>query len=111
MAQDLNEVQRDFVNETCRPMIEQLVRFHYMLALFVDEADNQQTPIVANAEELNDADDGLAPRSDAPVLTGDNIASLRTFAANMRDQISVAALNQLIALSVRNVTNIVTNRR
>lgn len=107
MAQNLNEVQVKFVNETVRPMIEDLIAMRYRLEAFVLDFDNQQTPIVSDAQVLNDGAGGVTNRSDAPTLTGTNITQLRTFANNMLGQLSGASLNALIALAVRDVNTIV----
>lgn len=107
MAIALNEVQRTYVNEVARPMIERLIAFRYALDAFVLDTDNQQTPIANVADVLNDNADGSAPRSDAPQLLGSHITSLRNFAAGMRDQISAGALNTLVQVSVRDVQTII----
>jgi hypothetical protein len=106
MAISLNPVQRAFVNETVRPMIERLIQFRYELDAFVLDYDNQQAPIPTLADVLNDNADGTAPRTDAPELQGSQLLQLRNFAANMRDQISGAALNALVSLAVRDVLTV-----
>lgn len=106
MAINLNEVQRAYINETVRPMIERIILFRDELDAFVLEADNQQTPIPNVADTLNDGTGGITPRTDAPTLQGTHVTQLRNFAAGMRDQISGAALNALVALSVRDVRTI-----
>jgi hypothetical protein len=110
MAIELNEVQRAFVNEAARPMIEKLIRFRYELDAFVLDADNQQAAISTAADVLNDNLDGSAPRADAPQLQGAHLLQLRNFAAAMRDQINGTALNALVALSVRSVNTIMRGR-
>lgn len=107
MPINLNPVQRAYVNEVVRPMVERIIYFRDQLDAFLLEADNQQTPIPNVADTLNDGADGTTPRTDAPVLQGTHVTSLRTFAANMRDQISGAALNTLVALAVRDVETII----
>jgi len=106
-TQELNEVQRLFINETVRPAIEKIINFRYQLVQLVDEMSNQQTPIANTTDVLGDGPGGTVPRSDAPALTGQNVAQLLTFATGMRDQVSTAALNQLIQLAVRSVNQIV----
>lgn len=106
MAQNLNEVQVKFVNEAVRPFIEYLISVRYRLDTFVKDVDNQQSAIASNTEVLNDGD-GLNPRSDAPALTGQNIAQLRNFANNMLGQIDDVALAALIKLAVRDLNTIV----
>lgn len=109
-TQTLTTVQRDLVNGTCRPMIERFVLFCHELDAFVLEMDNQQDPITANGDDLGDGADGTAPRDDAPVLTGTLLAQLRTFAANMRAEVSDTALDTLVALCVRDVRTITRGR-
>jgi len=108
-TQQLTEVQRTLVNEVVRPAIEYLIGVRYRLDALVTELDNQQSPITASADILGDGAGGTAARTDAPALTGTNVAQLRTFVAGMRDQISGTALNALVALSVRDVPRIVAN--
>lgn len=107
MALNLNEVQRTFVNDVARPMIEKLIKFRYQLDAFVLDTDNQQTAIPNQAEVLNDGVNGVEPRSDAPQLLGTQITQLRNFAANMRDQINGASLNVLVQVAVRDVQTII----
>lgn len=99
----LNQVQVKFVNEAVRPTIERLIFFRSQLDAFVLDYDNQQTVLPTTATVLDDNADGSAPRPDAPQLTGAQVASLRTFCANMRDQISTTALNTLVNVAVRPV--------
>lgn len=108
MPQNLNDVQKKFVQETCRPLIEDLIKFHSRLNSFVLDYDNQQTAITVDTEILNDGI-GNNPRTDAPNLTGQRLSQLRSFAANMRDQISSATLDVLVELSVRDVNTIIRN--
>jgi hypothetical protein len=105
MPQNLNPVQRNFVNEAARPMIEEIIRMHARLQNFVADYDNQQVPITADSEVLNDGD-GTSPRADAPTLTGLNLQQLRSFANNMAGQINGSTLNVLISLAVRDVDTI-----
>lgn len=102
----LNPVQVKFINEAVRPTIEKLILFRSQLDAFVLDFDNQQTALPTNGTVLDDNQDGTAPRTDAPQLTGAQVSQLRTFCANMRDQISGTALNTLVALSVRPVETI-----
>lgn len=106
MPINLNPVQRTFVNETMRPMIERIIMIRDELDSYVLEADNQQTPIPNVADVLNDGNDGTTPRTDAPQLQGIHATQLRNFASTMRDQISGVALNTLITLAVRDVRTI-----
>lgn len=101
MAINLNQVQRDYVNDVARPMIERLINIRYQLDAFVLDTDNQQTAIPNIADVLNDGVTGLSPRNDAPTLNGNQITQLRNFAATMRDQINGPALNALIQSAVR----------
>lgn len=102
-VQTLTPVQISLVNDVVRPAIERIVGFHAYLDGLVLELDNQQDPIAVGLDELGDGVGGTAPRADAPLLIGDDITSLRNFAANMRTQISGGALNQLITKMVRDV--------
>lgn len=106
-VQQLNQVQRDFVNGVARPHIEKLIEVYYLCDMFAKDYDNQQSAIAATADQLGDGEGGIAPRVDAPVLTGAQLQSLRTFSVNMRDQINAAALAQLIQAAVRSVKGIV----
>lgn len=108
MPISLDPVQRAYINEVARPMIENLIRFRYQLDAFVLDTDNQQNPIPNISDVLNDNDSGTAPRSDAPQITGANITQLRNFAASMRDQISQTALTALVKLAVRDVQTIIS---
>lgn len=105
-TQNLNEVQRAYINGTCRPMIERLIKLCDELDSFLLEAANQQTPITNNGDDLGDGASGTAPRTDAPKLTGAQIASLVTFATNLRAQINASALNTLVSVAVRDVATI-----
>lgn len=100
--QNLNQVQRNFVREVARPMIERLIIALDDLDSYIVSANNQQTPIVNSADILGD-EDGVSPRVNAPTLTGTNIAQLLTFVTNMRAQVTTAQLNALVALAVRDV--------
>jgi len=100
----LNQVQVAFVQEAVRPMIEQIILFRSRLDAFVLDFDNQQTPLPTTAAVLDD--DGAAPRSDAPTLTGTQVSALRGFCANMRDQVTAGQLNTLISTAVRSMEDI-----
>jgi hypothetical protein len=99
----LNQVQVQFVNDVVRPMVEKLIRFRSEMDAFVLDFDNQQTPLPTNATVLDDNAGGTAPRTDAPNITGAQVSNLRTFCANMRDQITPTSLNTLISVAVRPV--------
>lgn len=103
----INEVQRQYIQEVVRPMIERLIAFRYALDAFVLDTDNQQTPIPNVADVINDNQSLTGPRSDAPQLNGSHITQLRNFAANMRDQITGPALNTLVSVAVRDVQRII----
>ena len=105
--QELNEVQRAYINETVRPAIENMIKFRYKLAMLVDEMSNQADPILNNADTLGDGEGGTVARTDAPELTGQNVQQLLGFATTMRDQVSTVELNSLIKLAVRDVNTIV----
>jgi hypothetical protein len=106
----LNPVQVQYVNAVVRPMIERLILFRSELDAFVLDYDNQQTPLPTTAAVLDDNAAGTAPRTDAPTLTGAQVAQLRTFCAGMRDQISATALNTLVQTAVRSVEAILRNQ-
>lgn len=109
MAQSLDVVQRKFIQEACRPLVEEFIRFHSQLNSFILDYDNQQNPIAVDKDTLNDGDKD-SPRSDAPYLTGSDIEQLRTFAVNIRDQISKETLDMLVKLAVRDVNTIIQNK-
>ena len=102
----LNPVQVKFVNETVRPMVENIIRFRSEMDAFVLDFDNQQNPLPTNAAALDDNSDGTAPRTDAPNLTGAQCTQLRNFCVGMRDQVSATALNTLINVAVRSLESI-----
>ena len=104
--QSLNTVQKNLINDTVRPGLEAIVSMRFYLDALVSELDNQQDPIAATADILNDDLAGDQPRPDAPNLTGQQVAQLRTFSAAMRDEIDGVALNTLIALMVRDVNTV-----
>jgi hypothetical protein len=104
----LNQVQVDFVQEAVRPTIEEIILFRSKLDAFVLDYDNQQSPLPTTAAILDD--NGASPRTDAPTLTGANVQSLRTFCANMRDQITPTSLNTLVALSAQPLEHILRRR-
>ena len=89
--------------------LEKIINFYYYLDGLVTELDNQQDAITNSVDELGDDGTGLNPRSDAPTLTGQHVAQLRAFAANMRDQVSASALDILVSLAVRDVNTIIRN--
>jgi hypothetical protein len=103
-TQTLTPVQVKFVNEAVRPTLERLIRADTALRNYVDDFDNQQTPILTNGNDLGDDAAGTAPRTDAPVLTGTLISQLRTF-ANAR-LLSTAERNAIIALLVRDLDTV-----
>lgn len=102
----LNLVQVEFVG-VARRMVERLIKTRYMLDAFVLDFDNQQTPLPTTPAALEDNPTGSAARVDAPNLTGAQVTQLRTFCANMRDQISGAALNTLVNVAVRDIQTII----
>lgn len=106
-AINLTPVQVTFVNEVVRPQIERIILSLDELDAFILDYDNQQTPIAgASADTLNDGPGGTTARTDAPVLTVQNITNLRTFCGNMRSQVTAAQLNALVTLAVRDVRSI-----
>lgn len=105
-VQTLDTVQRAFVNETIRQSLEDLVKAILKLDDFILDYDNQQNPILETADDLGDGVDGLAPRDDAPVLTGTLLATIRTNIGQMRATITTGELNALISLLVRSLREI-----
>ena len=106
LQHEMNTEMVKDLNETVRPALERLVSMRYELDALVAELSNQQTPIAATSDVLNDGA-GDAPRDDAPTLTGQNIAQLLTFATNMRDQIDSTALDTITSLMVRDVNSVI----
>lgn len=98
----LNLVQVQFVG-VARQMVEKIIRFRSELDAFVLDYDNQQVPLPTTAAALEDNDSGVAPRADAPNLSGAQVQSLRGFCLGMRDQITPATLNTLISVAARPV--------
>lgn len=107
--QTLNEVQRAFVNEACRPMIEDLIKFKARLDAFAADYDNQSSPIATDTNILADGPGDL-PRTDAPPLTGQQLATMRTIAGNMSTQLSGATYNAMVRLAVRDLDTILKER-
>ena len=103
----LNPVQVAFVG-TCRTMVERLILFKSRMDAFVSDYDNQQVALPTDAVALNDLD-GSNPRTDAPILTGADVLSLRNFCANMSAQVNAAALAALIKVAVRDLETILRN--
>lgn len=108
MPHDLTEVQRLFVGEA-RKQIERVLLFKQQLETFVADYDNQQAPLPTDAEVLNDATSGTTPRSDAPQITGQRIAQLRTLCNSMATQLDGPTENVLISLAVRSLETIYRN--
>ena len=105
--QTLDPVQVAFMNETIRPALEALVKFKFRADAFVLDYDNQQNAIATTADDIGDATDGLAPRTDAPIWTGTRLAQFRTLIGSMADTLDGTTLNVMIELMVRDL-NIVT---
>ena len=103
--QELNEVQRRFVNEGARPHIEKLLLAKHLMDTFILDATNLSDAIANNTDILADGD-GTSPRTDAPQLTGQNLAQLVTYTALAADQIDGVFKNALIKLSVRRLETI-----
>ena len=107
--QTLDAVQVAFMNETVRPALEALVKFKFRADAFVLDYDNQQVPIVTDADNLGDDSAGTAPRIGAPTWTGTRLAQFRTLVGNMADQLDGPTLNVMIELLVRDLNNIVSD--
>ena len=106
-SQSLDDVQKAFVQESVRPMIEDILKFKHKLDAFVDDYDNQQVAITVNGDTLNDGI-GEAPRVGAPELTGTRISQLRTVAANMSTELDGPTYNILVSLAVRDLNTILS---
>ena len=109
MNKTLNAEQKVFVNKIIRQGLEHVVRMRYYLDALVSVIDNQQYPIVADTEVLNDDRLSDAPRADAPQLQGVHIKQLRDLAAGMRDQISAENTSALSSLMVRDLNTVIRN--
>lgn len=99
----LNEVQSRFVNEAARPHMESIVRILHELDTFVADYDAIQGSSDALVEDATILDDG---RTDAPLLSGANIKSLRDFSANMSAIVSPSAKDVLISKMVRALSTV-----
>ena len=108
-AQTLNAVQKAFVSEAARPMIEDLIKFKARLDAFIVDFDNQETPIASTSDALADGANDL-PRTDAPQLTGANLTTMRTICGNMSGQLSGATYNAMVRLAVRDLDTILKER-
>jgi hypothetical protein len=103
--QSLNTVQKNLINATVRPGIEKIIWMHRYLDNLIIELSNQQTPILSSVDILNDDPILDAPRQDSPNLTGTDVASLLTFATNMRNQVG-SEIPALVGKAVRDVDTI-----
>jgi hypothetical protein len=104
--QTINQVQRTFVQGSARQHIETVIRFKSLLDSYVDDYDNQQTPIAETADIINDNRDLTAPRDDAPNLTGNDLKTLRDLSQIMSNTLDTAYENDLISLAARPVSSI-----
>jgi hypothetical protein len=108
MPQVLNETQRVFVEETIRPFLETLVLFKLDTDQFILDYDNQQMPIIEDAEVLWDNAQHDGPREGVPQLTGQRLGQMRTVIGNMNAQLDGMTLDILVSLLARGL--IVTPR-
>ena len=102
----LNQVQRDFVNGSARPHMEEVIRALHVLDTFVVDYDALQSTSDAlpiDSTVLDDNSNGDGPRSDAPTLTGTNVKALRDYSANMSAIVSPAAKQILISKMIRSL--------
>ena len=106
-VQTLNEVQRAFISETVRPFLEDMVRITSRMDTFMLDYDNQQNAIATTETDLGDGVDGTAPRTDAPVMTGTQLGTLRTIVTTMRAGITAGQYNALISLLVRDLNTVI----
>lgn len=82
----LNPVQVQHVNEVVRPFLETLIGAIDRMDTFVQEYDALQSganALPTSALPLDDGPGGLAPRTDAPILTGAQVQIIRNRAASM----------------------------
>lgn len=103
----LNQVQIDFTNNAARPHMEEIIRMVHVLDTYVADYDALQSTVDAlpvDATELDDA--GATPRSDAPILTGADLANMRNFSSNMSAVIGTVAKETLIGKMKRNLNSV-----
>ena len=99
----LNEVQNAFVQNAARPHMETIVRILHLLDTFpADYAALQAGPdaLPTDAVALDDE------RTDAPALSGADIANLSTFSAAMSAVVGATAKEVLIGLMVRDLNTV-----
>ena len=99
----LNQVQINHMNQTVRQGQVAVVRAWDALNILVTGLD----AFAATPDKLpltGPLDDG---RDDAPALTGEEVVALRNIAANMRDQVSSVALDQIIGKLVHSYGTVI----
>lgn len=105
----LNEVQVDHVNGVVRPFLERLILALDTIDTFVAEYDALQggaNALPTDGTVLDDGAGGTAPRTDAPQLTGAQVALLRDRAASMSAVLSASEKRTLIDKMVRDLATI-----
>lgn len=103
----LNQVQQDFVNNAARPHMEVMIRILHELDTFISDYDALQASadiLPIDTTILDDA--GAAPRIDAPILTGADLANMKTFSANMSAVVGATAKQVLIGKMVRSLNTV-----
>jgi len=100
----LNQVQQDFVNGAFRPFLETVIKFIHDADTFNADYNALQAGPDALPEDATVLDDdGVAPRSDAPELTGLNVKQLNDFVASMSAVLTPTAKQVLIGKMVRSL--------
>ncbi len=94
----LNEVQNSHVQEAVRPHMETIIRVLHDLDTFVADHDALQGSADALSETNAPLDDG---RTDAPVLTGAQVKTLRDLSASMSLVIDAPTKETLVSKMVR----------
>ena len=109
MPVTLDQPQKDFVNQSVRKIIEDIVTIAQILDDYMDDHDNQQNPIPPTGGVLND---GTAdnPRSDAPQITAELLEQIRTAVGSVRASITDPIRNGAIASSITSVSDLTARR-
>jgi hypothetical protein len=103
----LNKVQQDFINNAARPHMEEMIRMVHVLDTYIADYNAIQASVDAlpiDATILDDA--GASPRSDAPQLTGADLANMESFSTSMSAVVGAAAKQVLIGKMVRNLNTV-----
>lgn len=103
-----NQVQRDFINNAARPHMEEMIRMIHVLDTYIADYNALQASadvLPTTAAILDDGTD-TAPRDDAPQLSGEDLANMATFSANMSAVVGAVAKQTLIGKMVRNLNSV-----